>query len=120
MPADALRNWRTAGKWEQALRLAAGQKRSDLEWLVELDTLIRRRPADQRKRLTAGERERLVEILDSVERLPKRGGSAAATAALPLIILPALGPGLPPGFLESEGMPAVPEKTRTGRFSAGA
>jgi len=30
MPADALRNWRTAGKWQQAVRLAEGQERSDL------------------------------------------------------------------------------------------
>ena len=53
MPADALRNWRAAGKWQQAVRLAEGQERSDLEWLVEFDTLVRRRPAGQRKRLTA-------------------------------------------------------------------
>ena len=30
MPADALRNWRAAGKWQQAVRLADGQERSDL------------------------------------------------------------------------------------------
>ena len=62
MPADALRNWRTAGKWQQAVRLAEGQERSDLQWLVELDTLARRRPAGQRKRLTGGERECLVQL----------------------------------------------------------
>ena len=39
MPGDALRNWHAAGKWQQAVRLADGQERSDLEWLVELDTL---------------------------------------------------------------------------------
>ena len=61
MPADALRNWRAAGKWQQAVRLAEGQERSDLEWLVEFDTLVRRRPAGQRKRLTASERECLVQ-----------------------------------------------------------
>ena len=49
MPADALRNWRGAGKREQASRLAEEQERSDLEGLVELDALIRRRPAGQRK-----------------------------------------------------------------------
>ena len=99
MPADALRNWRAAGKWEQAVRLAEGQVRSDLEWLVELETLTRRRPAGQRKRLTTGEREHLVQLLDTVERLPRSGRTATASTALPLIILPALGPGLPPGFL---------------------
>ena len=56
-----------------------------------------------------------MQILDSVERLPKSGRSATAAAALPLIILAALGPGPPPGFLEAEGMPPVPDKTRTGR-----
>ena len=40
MPAEALRNWRDAGKWEQGLRLAAGRERADLQWLVELDDLI--------------------------------------------------------------------------------
>ena len=116
MPADALRNWRAAGKWQQAVRLADGQERSDLEWLVELDTLVRRRPAGQRKRLTAGERECLVQLLDSVECLARSGRTAAVDSALPLIILPTLGPGLPPGFLEADGMPPVPDKARTGRF----
>ena len=98
------------------MRLAEGQVRSDLEWLVELETLTRRRPAGQRKRLTTGEREHLVQLLDTVERLPRSGRTAAASTALPLIILPALGPGLPPGFLETDGMPPVPDKARTGRF----
>ena len=42
MPADALRKWHVAGKWEQAVRLAEGPNRTDLEWLVELESLIRR------------------------------------------------------------------------------
>ena len=99
MPADALRNWRAAGKWEQAVRLAEGQVRSDPEWLVELEAVTRRRPAGQRKRLTAGERERLVQLLETVERLPRSGRTAAAATTLPLVILPALGPGLLPGFV---------------------
>ena len=97
MPADALRNWRAAGKWQQAVRLAEGQERSDLAWLVELDTLVRRRRAGQRRRLTGGERECLVQLLDTVERLPTSGRTAAVASALPLVILPALGPGLRPG-----------------------
>ena len=116
MPPDALRNWRAAGKWQQAVRLAEGQERSDLQWLVELDTLVRRRPAGQRKRLTRGERDCLVQLLDTVERLPRTGRTATAASALPLVILPSLGPGLPPGFLEADGLPPVPDKSRTGRF----
>ena len=54
----------------------------------------------------------------AVERLPKSGRTAAGASALPLVILPALGPGLPPGFLEADGMPPVPDKARTGRFFA--
>ena len=77
---------------------------------------MRRRPAGQRKRLTAAERECLVQLLDSVERLPRSGRTAAIASALPLVILPALGPGLPPGFLEVDGMPPVPDKALTGRF----
>jgi len=116
MPADALRSWRAAGKWEQAARLAEGQVRRDLEWLVELEAVTRRRPAGQRKRLTAGERKRLVQLLDSIERLPRSGRTAAAATAMPQVILAALGPGLPPGFVEADGMPPVPDKARTGRF----
>ncbi len=96
MPADALHNWRAAGKWEQAVQLAEGQMRSDLERLVELEAVTRRRPADQRKRLTAGERKRLVQLLDAVERLPRSGTAAASATVLPLVILPGLGPGLRP------------------------
>lgn len=116
LEADALRNWRNAGRWEQAVRLAQGPDRADLDWLIELDELIGRRPAEQRKRLTAGERERLARILDAVERPARAGKPAASAAALPLIILPAAGPGLPPGFAEADGVPPVPDKPRTGRF----
>ena len=116
MPADALRNWRTAGKWEQAVRLAEGAERTDLEWLVELDALIGRRPPQQRKRLTVSERERLGRLLDTVQRAPKAGKTATAAATTALIVLPALGPDLPPGFTEAEGIPPVPDKPRTGRF----
>ena len=73
MPADALRNWRAAGKWEQAVRLAEGQERRNLDWLVELEALVRRQPADARTCLTAAERHRLVQILNTVEPLPRSG-----------------------------------------------
>ena len=90
MPADALRNWRAADKWEQAVRLGQGQIRSALEWLLELEALTRRWPADQSKRLTAGGRERLVQLLDTAERFLRSGRTATAATALPLVILPAL------------------------------
>ena len=116
MPADALRNWPAAGKWEQAVRLAEGQVRSDLEWLVELEAVARRRPAGQRKRLTAGERERLVQLLDTVERPRSGGRTAAAATALPLVIRQRWGPGFRLASSTPTGMPPVPDKARIGRF----
>ena len=59
MPHDALRAWRMAGQWEQAVRLANGTERGDLEWLIELEHAVVRRPEDVAKRLTDAERERL-------------------------------------------------------------
>ena len=117
LAADALRNWRNAGKWERAVELVEGAARTDLEWLVEMDALVRRRPAKQRKRLTAGERDRLGRLLETVARRPAAGKAAGPAAkAAATIILPWLGPDLPAGFTEAEGVPPVPAKPRTGRF----
>ena len=55
-------------------------------------------------------------LLDTVKGLPRSGRTAAVASALPLVILRALCPGLPAGFLETDGMPPVPDKARTGRF----
>ena len=98
------------------MRLAEGRERSDLEWLVELERSFSDVPPTNASGLTAGEPERLVQILDAVERLPRSGRTATAAAALPPVIPPALGLGLPPGFVEVEGMPPVPDKARTCRF----
>ena len=89
-----------------------GRLREDLEW--ELEAVTRRRPTVQRKRLTAGERERPVQLLETVERLPSSGRIAAAATTLPLVTLPALGPGLPPR--RGRRHAPVPDKARTGRF----
>lgn len=64
MPTDALRAWRLAGKWEQAVRLADGTERDDLEWLGELQRAVDRRPTDLGERLTPGERERLQRVVE--------------------------------------------------------
>jgi hypothetical protein len=58
---DALRNWRDAGQWEKAVRFATNgsAERQDLEWIVELDSLISRRPRGQMARLTDAEQDRL-------------------------------------------------------------
>ena len=47
MPGDALRNWRAAGKWQQAVRLADGQERSDLEWLQPFVRRCRKHAVEQ-------------------------------------------------------------------------
>ena len=77
-PNDMLRVWRNAGAWERAVELAPGDIRADLDWLIELERLIARRPAQQNKRLRNGERERLEKLLDTVQKRPPRKRSAAA------------------------------------------
>ncbi len=69
---DVLRVWRNAGAWERAVELAQGDIRADLDWLMELERLIERRPAQQNKRLRNGERDRLEKLLDAVQKRPPR------------------------------------------------
>ena len=69
---DVLRVWRNAGAWERAVELAQGDIRADLDWLIELEGLIGRRPAQQNKRLRNGERDRLEKLLDTVQKRPPR------------------------------------------------
>ena len=69
---DVLRVWRNAGAWERAVELAQGDLRADLDWLIELEGLIGRRPAQQNKRLRNGERDRLEKLLDTVQKRPPR------------------------------------------------
>ena len=66
MPEDALRAWRMAGRWEQAIRLAEGTERADLEWLGDLQRMVEEQPTDLGERLTAGERERLQRVVGRV------------------------------------------------------
>ena len=69
---DVLRVWRNAGAWERAVELAGGDIRADLDWLIELERLIGRRPAQQNRRLRNGERDRLEKLLDTVQKRPPR------------------------------------------------
>lgn len=69
---ETLRVWRNAGDWERAVELAQGDIRADLDWLIELEGLIGRRPAQQNKRLRNGERDRLEKLLDTVQKRPPR------------------------------------------------
>lgn len=64
---DALRNWRSAGRWERAVLVAPdeSEERSDLEWLVEVEGVMNRRPDGHAGRLTAGERVRVEGLMDS-------------------------------------------------------
>jgi hypothetical protein len=43
-PAAALRNWRVAGKWEDALGLAGAPEKADLQWLTDLQRLLATEP----------------------------------------------------------------------------
>lgn len=66
MAEDALRAWRMAGRWEEAIRLADGTERVDLRWLGELQRMVEKQPTDLGERLTAGERERLLRVMGRV------------------------------------------------------
>ncbi len=65
-----------AGDWERAVELAEGEIRADLDWLIELERLVGRRPAQQNRRLRNGERDRLEKLLDTVQKRPPRKRSA--------------------------------------------
>lgn len=71
-PKDALRVLRNFGRWERAAELADGETRADLDWLLELQALVGRRPPQQNRRLRNGERDRLERLLDEVQKRPPR------------------------------------------------
>ncbi len=56
---DALRNWRAAGCWEEALALAAGPERASLTWLRDLGRMLEQKPGGE---LTPGEIARLASL----------------------------------------------------------
>ena len=66
---DTRRNWRMAGRWEQAIPLIKdGDERADLQWLADLEQLIRRRPVGQGGRLTNSELQRLVRLVSPLSK----------------------------------------------------
>ena len=72
---EVLRLWRNAGAWERAVERADGEIRDDLQWLIELEALVARRPEQQNRRLRNGERDRLERLLDTVQkRRPRKSG----------------------------------------------
>jgi len=71
MLKDALRAWRMAGRWEQAIRLADGTERADLAWLGGLQRVVEGQPTDLGERLTPGERERLQQVVGRVGRVTR-------------------------------------------------
>ena len=72
---EALQVLRRAGLWEEAAPLAEGEVRDDLDWLLELERLVERRPGGQNRRLRDGECERLEKLLNQVQRRPPRKGA---------------------------------------------
>ena len=71
LPGDALRNWRASGKLDRAVRLAEGGEKADLQWIVELEKLVARRPVRLEARLKDAEKKRLNKTLKSA-RTPVR------------------------------------------------
>lgn len=71
LTGDALRNWRESGKLNRAVRLAKGEEKADLQWIVEMEKLAARRPVRLEARLSDAEKKRLNKMLQSA-RTPLR------------------------------------------------
>jgi hypothetical protein len=71
LPGDALRNWRESGKLNRSVRLAEGEEKADLQWVVELENLVSRRPVRLEARLNDTEKKSLNKTLQSA-RTPLR------------------------------------------------
>ena len=71
LPGEALRNWRESGKLDRAIRLAEGEEKADLQWIVEMEKLAARRPVRLEARLKDAEKKRLNKTLQSA-RTPVR------------------------------------------------
>ena len=71
LPGDALRNWRESGKLDRAVRLADGEEKADLQWIVEMEKLVARRPVRLEARLKDAEKKRLNKTLQAA-RAPLR------------------------------------------------
>jgi len=63
MMKDALRNWRMAGNWEMALRLAVEDDLLKLRWLDSLTKQMLTKPEGLREWLTSAELKRMKAIL---------------------------------------------------------
>ena len=62
--ANAYRNWKRSGRWEEALRFAKGKEKANYEWLIEVEELLGERPEDLDEALSPKERLRLERILE--------------------------------------------------------
>lgn len=75
LEGDVLRLWRNTANWERALPLADEKTRTDLSWLLELETVVERRPDGQNRRLREAEKARLEKLLDKIQKRPARHAS---------------------------------------------
>jgi len=63
-PEDAVRNWRLAASWDDALESATDMnERTDLTWLRDVERLMARRPAGIQGRLTPAEKAKLAALV---------------------------------------------------------
>ncbi len=65
MTEAALRNWRNAGCWEDAVRLAEGGDKAHLAWLCEIANQLDAMPDDHQAWMTTGERQRFANLLSN-------------------------------------------------------
>ncbi len=81
---DALRNWRESGRLDRAVRLAEGEERTDLRWLLDMQSLIASRPDNIEARLNDAERMTLNRALESARtKAPRSSPPSAGQAGLP-------------------------------------
>ena len=63
-PERALPNWRNAGRFDRAVRLAKGQEKTDLQWLIRMEELVAERPDQAQKRFTNSEKRSFNRMLN--------------------------------------------------------
>ncbi len=63
---DALRNFRFAGDWNRAAPLAKDGVAEDLQWIIQLEDILKNRPAGLENRLTDAEKQKLQTLVQRI------------------------------------------------------
>jgi hypothetical protein len=66
--ANAYRNWRSSGKWKEAFRLAKGDEKAELRWMMDVEAMLGKPPKKLGESITEKERMRLNKLLEDARR----------------------------------------------------